>query len=169
MNFGPVLTSANTLSQAQQTTVRLNLYGSSLPPPSLSVQPVTLHVTLVWNTLPTVEFSDILPLDYDLEDYKIEFQNAVNVAQQGNLCVFNKDDESKINEIITQPKIIRDELMRANESGLVDRKSLLADDIIEQLINLKSRELVVPKSLVIAHSSHYKNKNIENSNNHYIG
>jgi hypothetical protein len=154
-------------SPAQQTTVRLNIYGSSLPPPGLSVQPVTLNVTLVWNTLPSVAYSDILPLDYDLEDYKIEFQSAVNLAQQGNLAVFNKDDEAKINEMISQPKIVREELLRLNGDSMVDRKSLLSDDILEKLIELKSKDIVVPKSLVIAHSTAHKNSNLDSLNKTY--
>jgi len=165
MNFGPVLSSASPLNAGQQTTVRLNIYGSSLPPPSLASQPVTLNVNLVWNTLPTVAYSDVLPLDYDLEDYKVEFQTAVDVARRSGMAVFSKEDENKINEVITQPKIFRDQLLDANQDGA----NLLHEDIVQKLIDLKSQDLVIPKSLVIAHSTLHKNRNIENISNRYSG
>lgn len=163
MNFGPVLTNVNPINQSQQTTVRLNIYGSSLPIPALAVQSVTLTVTLVWNTLPTVDYSDVLPLDYDLEDYQVEYANAVSFAKQGNLGVFQNDDVQKINELISQPKMIRDEIIRL-KSGDDNVKSIISDDMLERLMHLKSNDYVIPKSLVIAHSTKHKNDAIEKWN-----
>lgn len=91
-----------------QTNVRLLIYGASLPLSTLTTQPITLNFTLVYNTIPNPRASDLLPLEYGMEDKSVEFQKTTQTAMKGNLITFDNEDVPKISEFITKSKIIRD-------------------------------------------------------------
>lgn len=58
---------------------------------------------MVWNTLPTSDYSDLLPLDYNVEDQNLELLKLSSFVPQSNLGTFGNHDSNTIEEILKLP------------------------------------------------------------------
>ena len=103
------------------------IYGNGLPPPLVSsAQSVAINITIISNTLPSPNFSDLLPLDYYGDSD--ETQNLIKVARDYNsagLTVSNKTKDEKLKKLIDTPKPVRDsKVSNIKEDKTVENKEL---------------------------------------------
>lgn len=100
--------SVNTMS----TNLRLNIYGASLPPPNVdggnnTSAGVILSFVVVWNVIPTPSYSDLLPLDYNLEEQNFDLLETSKFVPQSKLNTFKNSEVGEIERMLELPSNIR--------------------------------------------------------------
>lgn len=137
MNFLRV-NSDNTGEKLMSTSHRLNIYGMGLPPEVLTGKAagVTLTYCAIYNVIPTPQFSELLPLDYNVEDSSLDLLDLSKFVPQSGLVVHKNNDSEAIERLFSLPSHIRKQAMEQvriyNNNN--DKKVSLAD-VLKDAIN----------------------------------
>jgi hypothetical protein len=92
--------------------LRLAIYGSGLASSTNSANSLVINVTQVFNVLPAAQVSQILPLDYSVEDTTVQLGNIGKDLAQMGANSFSSDDEEKLIDYIMSDSKRRKELLK---------------------------------------------------------
>jgi hypothetical protein len=97
----------NVSSGQMSTNLRLNIYGVSLPPPNVdgSANPNCIVITFnsVYSILPTPAYSELLRLDYDMQN-NINVLDIAKFIPMSGLNTYKNTEEYAIETILTLPE-----------------------------------------------------------------
>lgn len=128
MDFYPVYGTSTplTTSNCPQTTERLLIYGSSMPPGGAggSQNAISVTITQVYNCLPSPSKANVIPLDYTMNDTQVDLRKISADLSKGKAVVYKDDDEEAILNYINQPKIVKKANERLKEMGGAESSKL---------------------------------------------
>ena len=118
------------------TAHRMNIYGASLPPPSLAGQSagVILTFVCVWNIIPTPAFADLLPLDYNLQEQSMDLLEISKFVPQSGLTSYKNADVGKIERMMSLPKNMREKALEEFIHGKSDRNLKNILDVLDPIV-----------------------------------
>jgi hypothetical protein len=95
------------------TNMRLNILGTALPGIDAQVggTDVQLTVTMVWNVIPTPEYTEILPLDYDIAETDWDWITTASKVPRSGLSVYKDSDVDGITRFLNLPSKFQNNLI----------------------------------------------------------
>ena len=152
------------------TSLRLNIYGASLPPPNLAGQSagVILTFVCVWNIIPAPQYAELLPLNYNIEEDSFDFLETSKFIPQSGLITHKNNEIGNIERMLELPSHVRKTALKDYiNSGVVNlpssnRSTIL--NVLEPVIGTKiPPEVKVDKSLLLKliEASGSRKKNVD--------
>ena len=98
---------------------RMNIYGVGLPTSVGLDNSSTIKISLcmIWNTIPTIMYQEILPLDAGVSDFDSMLKSSKFIAKSG-LLSFKKSEIPRIEKMLMLPTYIRNESVKDLNSTL---------------------------------------------------
>ena len=139
----------NTGEKLMGTSHRLNIYGSGLPPEALTgkAPAVTLTYCAIYNVIPSPQFSDLLPLDYNIEDSSLDLLDISKFVPHSGLATFKQSQSDSIEKIFSLPSNIRKEALEKLkvENHFNDNKKNILEITKPIIDNKKPTDIVFSK------------------------
>lgn len=142
----------NVASNTMSTNVRLCIYGNSLPGPNIdggvnnNMNAIMATWVVVWSVLPSPQFADLLPLNYDIQVDNKPFTDTAKFIPASGLTTFKNTEESEIHKMLTTlPKNVIDNAIKdlgpmdSRNNGL-KKKSIL--DVLKPLLSPNPRNMI---------------------------
>ena len=149
MNFLRV-NSDNTNEKLMSTSHRLNIYGMGLPPEVLTGRSagVTLSYCAIYNVIPTPGFTDLLPLDYNIEDSSLDLLDVSKFVPHSGLVAHKNSDASAIEKLLSLPSNIRKKALDAVRThNATNDNKITVVDALKDIINTPQSNIVYSKDL----------------------
>lgn len=158
MNFLKV--NQDSVSGGQMSTsLRLNIYGASLPPPNVgggvnNSAGVVLSFVVVWNVIPTPQYSDLLPLDYNLEEQGFDMLEASKFIPQSGLIVHKTSQTGQIERMLELPSHVRQSALNQhlyNMKNFNRKKDSTILDVLNPIIGTgEIPRIIIDKETLLA-------------------
>lgn len=128
----------NVLGGQMSTSLRLNIYGASLPPPILAGNSagVILSFITVWNVIPTPLFAELLPLDYNIEEESVDLLETAKFLPQSGLTTYKNSEIGEVERMLELPSYVRKnalEDLRASKNDMVGSRRRTVLDMLKPL------------------------------------
>lgn len=153
----------NVASRSMNTSIRLGVYGSTLPPGSMSANSIQYTITAIWNVIPSQPYAELLPVDYFAgQDQQFDLVKSAKFVGQSKLTAFPGSKENEILKMIDLPSFVRhDALEKLNKTNKGWEKNLL-DALKDYVAQEIPPEVKINKSLVKSLAAEEENKDNPN-------
>lgn len=117
----------NVASRSMNTSLRLSIYGSSLPSLDLAQNSVQYTITAIWNIIPSQAYSELLPVDFLLmPDQNFDLVRTSKFVGNSKLTSFPGSKVGELERTLELPShVLNDAVEQLNNSRSGQFKNIL--------------------------------------------
>jgi hypothetical protein len=126
----------NVANGQMSTSHRMNIYGNSLPTPNIAggSAGVVLTFVSVWNVIPTPQFADLLPLDYNVTEQSLDLLDISKFVPKAGLTAYKNNESDKIERMLRLPKTTLDRGMQEYINTPMDRRGRNIFQVLDPVV-----------------------------------